>query len=149
MSDLSAQPERLTGYLPDGSPSTLDPRAPMPGRVEALLALGIEMDELAETLGVTPTTIRNWLHGDATPRRGPVRTVDDLRRAVVILAEGGVEDADAAHWLRSRQGGALEDGRPLEVIREDPIKVLAAARGFVRALEEEKEPAAALHLVSD
>lgn len=115
----------------NGGSERLGETAPTPLRIQGLIDLGIEVEELAEALAVTPGTIRNWLRGSAFPRRATVRAVDDLRRAVVLLSEVGVDGADAAQWLRSRQGGPLDDDRPLDVIREDPIRVLAAIRGLV------------------
>lgn len=108
----------------------LGPTSPTPTRIEALLGLGVEVEELADALGVTATTIRNWLSGDASPRRATVRVIDDLRQVVVVLADAGIEGAETAQWLRSRQGGALENGRPLDVIGDDPVRVLAAAHGL-------------------
>lgn len=105
--------------------------APTPLRIEGLIGIGFELEELAEALDVTPATIRNWLKGSAVPRRATVRTVDDLRRAVVLLSEAGIDGVDAAQWLRSRQGGPLDNDRPLDVVREDPVRVIATIRGLV------------------
>jgi transcriptional regulator with XRE-family HTH domain len=111
------------------------------------LALGLEAEDLADALGVTPATVRNWIRGTATPRREPVRVIDDLRRVVVVLAEAGIVGAGAADWLRSRQGEPLQDDdRPLDVIRKDPVRVLALAHEVVLAHEEQEEPG--LKLVS-
>lgn len=102
-----------------------------PTRVKALLDLGLEAEELAHALGVkSQTTIRNWADGSAAPRRAGVRAVDDLRRVVVLLAEAGVTGGDAAQWLRSRQGGVLENDRPLDVVLQDPVRVLVAANAI-------------------
>ena len=106
-------------------------------RIEAILEL-LEVEELAAALDVTAATVRNWLSGQAAPRRPALRTLDDLRRAIVILGEAKVHGEDCAQWLRSRQGGALENDRPLDVIGSDPLRVLAAATGTVlRAQEKE------------
>ncbi|HEX8688606.1 MAG TPA: hypothetical protein VF729_00005 [Solirubrobacterales bacterium] len=103
-------------------------------RVRALLELGLEAEELADALGVkSQTTIRNWAEGSASPRRPGVRAVDDLRRVVVLLSEAGITGADAAQWLRSRQGGVLENDRPLDVVLQDPVRVLAAANALAEA----------------
>ena len=100
-------------------------------RVKALLDLGLEVEELAEALGVkSQTTIRNWADGSASPRRSGVRTVDDIRRTVVLLDEAGITGNDAAQWLRSRQGGVLDNDRPLDVVLRDPVRVLAAANAL-------------------
>ncbi len=105
-----------------------------PTRVRALLELGLEAEELADALGVkSPTTIRNWAEGSASPRRAGVRAVDDLRRVVVLLGEAGITGGDAAQWLRSRQGGVLENDRPLDVVLQDPVRVLAAANALAEA----------------
>jgi transcriptional regulator with XRE-family HTH domain len=103
-------------------------------RVRTLLELGLEAEELAEALGVkSQTTIRNWAEGSASPRRAGVRAVDDLRRVLVLLGEAGITGDDAAQWLRSRQGGVLENDRPLDVVLQDPVRVLAAANALAEA----------------
>jgi DNA-binding transcriptional regulator YiaG len=105
-----------------------------PSRVQILLDLGLSAEELAEALRVkSATTIRNWAEGIASPRREGVRVVDDLRRVVVLLGEAGLSEAEVAQWLRSRQGGVLDSDRPLEVINEDPIRVLVAANALAEA----------------
>lgn len=105
-----------------------------PTRVRALLDLGLEVEELADALGIkSQTTIRNWAEGSASPRRAGVRTVDDLRRVVVLLGEAGITGANAAQWLRSRQGGVLENDRPLDLVLQDPVRVLAAANAVAEA----------------
>ncbi len=101
-------------------------------RVRALLDLGLETEELAAALGVrSPTTIRNWADGTASPRRTGVRAVDDIRRVLVLLSEAGIAGGDAVQWLRSRQGGVLENDRPLDVLRKDPLRVLTAANALI------------------
>ena len=105
-----------------------------PTRVRALLDLGLETEELADALGVkSQTTIRNWAEGSASPRRAGVRAVDDLRRVVVLLEESGITGVDAAQWLRSRQGGVLENDRPLDVVLHDPMRILTAANALAEA----------------
>lgn len=131
MTNLSAtQPQNTNSTDPglDPAPSEISATST---RVKTLLELGLEAEELAEALGVkSPTTIRNWAEGSASPRRAGVRAVDDLRRVVVLLGEGGIGGGDAAQWLRSRQGGVLENDRPLDVILHDPVRVLAAANAL-------------------
>jgi DNA-binding transcriptional regulator YiaG len=134
---------------PHSEPSTLRPTAPTTTRVEALLELGLEAEELAAALAVTPTTIRNWARGTASPRRIAVRAVDDLRRAVVILADGGITGETAGQWLRSRQGGVLKDERPLDIVRKDPVRVIAAATEYAIEQQELAQEAGTLHVVPD
>jgi transcriptional regulator with XRE-family HTH domain len=147
MAKTRIRQRRLSGRAKSDDVVGLDPTSPTPARIQHLLSLGLDVDELAEALDVTPATVRNWLRGSATPRRGPVRVIDDLRRVVVVLAEAGIAGSDAAQWLRSRQGGSLEnDCRPLDVIREDPVRVLASAHGV--KVGEEDEEGADLHAIS-
>ncbi len=115
----------------DGESEGLGATTPTPLRVQGLIELGLEVEELAGALDVTPATVRNWIKGTAVPRRGAVRVVDDLRRAVVLLQEEGLDGAEAAQWLRSRQGGPLDNDRPLDTIREDPVRVFATIRGLI------------------
>ncbi len=117
--------------LQSGDSKRLGATTPNLLRVQALIDLGVEVEELAEALDVTPATIRNWLRGSAAPRRTAMRTVDDLRHAVILLSEVGIGGAEAAQWLRSRQGGPLENDRPLDIIGNDPVRVIASIRGLV------------------
>jgi transcriptional regulator with XRE-family HTH domain len=128
MADRSVR-GRGTGEQQGGrSAKGLGPTTPTPTRIQTLMDLGLEAEELAKALDVTPTTVRNWARGGAAPRRETVRMIDDLRRVVLILAEAGIEGTEAADWLRSRQGEPFEaDDRPLEAIRHDPVRVLASA----------------------
>ncbi|HEY5052100.1 MAG TPA: hypothetical protein VII45_01680 [Solirubrobacterales bacterium] len=104
---------------------------------------------MADAIQVTPATIRNWVRREASPRRGAVRIVDDLRRVVVILADAEVDGPDVAQWLRSRQGGNLNNDRPLDVIHDDPVRVLAAAHGFAMNEEERQAGETSLRVVPD
>lgn len=141
MADRSVRGHR-TEERPEGRATEgLGPTAPTPTRIQALMDLGLEAEELAEALDVTPTTVRNWARGGAAPRRETVRMIDDLRRVVLILAEAGIEAAEAADWLRSRQGEPFEaDDRPLEAIRRDPVRVLASAHAAGLERDECGEP---------
>lgn len=144
---MSSSARRKLTNSPLSEPSTLGATAPTPSRVEALLDLGLEAEELADALDVTPTTVRNWARGSASPRRVAVRAVDDLRRAVVILADAGITGSTAGQWLRSRQGGILEDERPLDIVRTDPVRVIAAATEYGIEQQEVARETGTLHAV--
>ena len=53
--------------------------------------LGIQPDELAEALGVTPGTIRDWIAGGEVPRRlGGRRCINpDVARTLLGWPQGG------------------------------------------------------------
>ncbi len=146
---MTSGARRKLNSSPLSESPTLGATAPTPNRVEALLDLGLEAEELANALGVTTTTVRNWARGSATPRRVAVRTVDDLRRAVVILADAGITGSTAGQWLRSRQGGILEEERPLDIVRTDPIRVIAAATEYGIEQQEVAHETGRLHAVPD
>jgi hypothetical protein len=89
--------------------------------------MGLSVEELSLSIGVAENTIRNWADGAADPRRAADRVLDDLRTTVVALDEAGVRGSRAVNWLRSRNRAWLENGRPLDILRSDPLLVLAAA----------------------
>src|SRR4029077_16804072 len=101
-------------------------------RINALLAIGLTVEELSLALGVAENTVRNWADGAAAPRRAADRALDDLRTVVLALGEHGVESSRAVNWLRSRKGAGLGNQVPLELLRRDPLLVLAAAEEPVR-----------------
>jgi transcriptional regulator with XRE-family HTH domain len=97
-------------------------------RVLALLSAGLDIDDLAAAAGVSETAVRNWASGEAEPRKGAAYAIDDLQGSA------------AAHWLRSRNTTHLEGRRPLEVIVEDFLAVLAAAEdASADAVEDDAE----------
>jgi len=134
MNDLGLKKAQHNGSTEVGLDPASSETSATQTRVRALLDLGLEAEELADALGVkSQTTIRNWADGTASPRRAGVRAVDDLRRVLVLLSEAGITGDDAAQWLRSRQGGVLENDRPIDVFLEDPLRALAAANALVEA----------------
>lgn len=114
---------RVGVVIPEGLRPTASPRE----RISVLLALGLSVEELALSLGVAANTIRSWADGSAEPRRSADRVLDDLRTVVVALDEAGVQGARAVRWLRSRNRAWLDNERPLDILRSDPLLVLAAA----------------------
>ena len=103
--------------------------------VNALLRLGLRVEELAETLGVEEHTIRNWSDGSAKPGRAAGRALDDLRALVLVLEENGVTSINAVNWLRSHNRRWLDNKRPLDLLRTDPLLLFAAAENRDRLHE--------------
>lgn len=137
MADLRVRQQGLADEFGSGSQAvrSLGATASTADRIEAILEL-LSVEELAAALDVTASTIRNWMGGQATPRRPALRTLDDLRRTILLLVDAGIQGEDCAQWLRSRQGGALENDRPVDVVATDPLRVLAAAAGMVIKAQE-------------
>jgi hypothetical protein len=124
----------------------LRPTASAQERIGLLLAIGLSVEELALTIGVAENTIRNWADGAGDPRRAADRALDDLRTVVEALTEAGVEGSRAVNWLRSRNRAWLENERPLDVLRIDPLLVLAAAE---EPTVLEQEPRQTVHSIRD
>jgi len=121
------------------------PTASAKERIDALLDIGLSVEELSLAIGVAENTIRNWAEGSKEPRRAADRVLDDLRTVVLALDEGGVRSSRAVRWLRSRNRAWLHNERPLDVLRHDPLLVLAAAEEPQRV---EQEPKQTIHSIS-
>jgi DNA-binding transcriptional regulator YiaG len=115
------------------------PTASAEERIEALLEIGLSVEELSATIGVAENTIRNWADGSKEPRRAADRVLDDLRTVVLALDEGGVRSSRAVRWLRSRNRAWLHNERPLDILRNDPLLVLAAAEEPQRVKQEPRQ----------
>jgi len=117
----------------------LAPTAATALRVEAALATGLTIPEVAGAVGTTPPAVRDWQQG-AQPRPAARQRLDDLRRVLLILALAGEGGGASGEWMRSR---LLErNRRPLDVIGTNPIEILAAAEETRRRAEadDQQEP---------
>lgn len=136
-------PQAVVEAVAEAGPSANDlviahallPTASAQERVNALLGLGLSVEELSLALGVAENTIRNWSEGSAQPRRAADQTLDDLRTVVLTLDEKGVKAARAVSWLRSRNRAWLSNERPLDLLRADPLLLFAAAEDPGHAAE--------------
>lgn len=91
---------------------------PWPSAERAQAAFGLDDQELAEILGISPRTL--YRHRRAAGPLSP-QSSDRLARAVRVLeyAIDVIEDKAAAlHWMRRPQHG-LADGVPLELLQTD------------------------------
>jgi hypothetical protein len=100
-------------------------------RVQALLAIGLRSADIARCSGVSQSALRNWSSGSAQPRSDAAIVLDDLRIVAKVLLDGGIAADRAVSWLTSRDPDRFHDCRPLDLIRSEPMSVLAAAHGAV------------------
>jgi hypothetical protein len=100
-------------------------------RVQALLAIGLRSADIARCSGVSQSALRNWSAGSAQPRPDAAVALDDLRTVAKVLLDGGITRDRAVSWLTSRDPEQFHDCRPLDLIRSEPMSVLAAAHGAV------------------
>lgn len=103
-------------------------------RVRGLLALGITTATLADITRCSESATRNWKSGQAEPRADAAMVIDDLRITALVLLRAGLEPERAANWLTSRDPDHFGAMRPIEMIRIDPMEVLAAAHETVLGL---------------
>jgi DNA-binding transcriptional regulator YiaG len=104
----------------------LAPTATTSERVRGLLALPLSPAVIATATNSSPSTIRNWSIGQTEPRPDAAIALDDLRMVAKALLKH-LEPERAARWLTSRDPNRLDGMRPVEMIRIDPMAVLAAA----------------------
>jgi hypothetical protein len=96
-----------------------------PERVRGLQGLGLTPQQLAATLGVSSSGLRNWGNGHAAPRASAALLLDDLRAVARLLLDRGMEAERVAAWLTSRDPRTQE--RPVDAIAHRPTEVLASA----------------------
>src|ERR1700720_2673677 len=97
--DVQQRGRRTEGKLAPNVAAAFAATASPQERVNALIAIGLAVEELSLALGVAENTIRKWADGSAEPRRAADRALDDLRTVVLTLDEHGVESSRAVNWL--------------------------------------------------
>jgi hypothetical protein len=110
------------------------PTASHQERVAGLLELGLPPAAVAEAVGTSSSTLRNWRTGRSQPRHEASIVLDDLRATAVALLDSGLSRDEAGAWLMSRDR-SIGGRRPIETAAQDPIKVLEAATAFGEALQ--------------
>lgn len=116
-----AQPQESPYEIHPG----LAPTADVSSRIDALHAAGLTNPQIAGAIGTSAPPVRDWHQGRSKPRPAARQRLDDLRRVLLILARAGYRGEAAGEWLQSR---ALPDNqRPIDLIKNKPLEVLAAA----------------------
>lgn len=98
-------------------------------RVQALVALGLTRAQIADALGVSSETLRQWQKGDGAVRPSNRQLLDELRYAALLLVDAHGDAAAAHRWLMSRH--APDAPRPIELFPERAEAVVAAAAAHV------------------
>jgi transcriptional regulator with XRE-family HTH domain len=98
-------------------------------RVRGLNEVGLPASQISRAIGVSPSTLRNWVAGQAEPRLDAAITLDDLRAVTTVLLDGGMEPERISKWLISRDARTRE--RPIDQIASRPTDVLTAAVDMV------------------
>ncbi len=131
--------------LEEASPGFL-PTATANERVAAMLAAGLAPGDLRKAVEVSEATIRSWSDAKSRPRERAARVLDDLRAVMIALDAAGVTEDRAIAWLTSRNFSRwLSGARPIEVLRADPLSVLATVEELIEAHADDQQ-AQALHL---
>jgi hypothetical protein len=102
-------------------------------RLRALMDMGMTPLQLRSVLNdCSDATLRNWLDGATTPRDHALVLLDDLRAVVVALGHAGIRGHSATKWLFSRNFGRWIGGqRPIEMLADQPLRLLAAVQDLV------------------
>jgi hypothetical protein len=107
-------------------------------RLRALMEMGLTTMQLRSVLSnCSDATLRNWLDGTTTPRDHALVLLDDLRAVVVALGHAGIRGPSATKWLFSRNFSRWIGGRrPIEMLAEQPLRLLAAVQDLVYPSED-------------
>src|SRR4051794_32834992 len=96
-------------------------------RVRGLLELGLTPGIIAKVTGATSSTVRNWSLGQNQPRADAAEALDDLRMIARELLDR-LDPDRVAHWLLSRDPAQFDGSRPIDLVAQDAMAVLEAAR---------------------
>jgi hypothetical protein len=123
MAETNVNGNRRPRPGPEELEELLGPMSTTRERVSGLVAL-MGASRIAESAGVSESSVRNWLSGQAEPRSRTATTLDDLRSVSLMLLEGGLDVERIGMWLTSRDGDGL---RPHIEIAKRPAEILTAA----------------------
>jgi hypothetical protein len=113
----------------DGILSALSPESTPSAKVDSLMAIGLKTREIARAVGSTNKTVLQWLdgvrdQGRVTPR---VETLGYLSAAMHRLIEGGASPGSSRAFLLSRADLPPEYPRPIDMLRDEPNRVIELA----------------------
>lgn len=96
--------------------------------VAALGRYGLTQADIAQAVGVSARSVRNWANDTAARRKNEQR-LQDLRE-IVLLLDDSLTARGVGQWLRARNR-LLDGARPLAVLAEGEIdRVRQAAEAF-------------------
>ncbi len=114
----------------------LKPTSTTEDRLGAIIQAGIPTLVLADSLGVSGTSVRNWLNG-IQPRSNHFQRIDDVRFAMhTLLTQAGMEPGEAVQWLTSRSAEPPHLS-PLEAIKDHHDQVVAMTYSLVEQYSHE------------
>jgi translation initiation factor 2B subunit (eIF-2B alpha/beta/delta family) len=106
----------------------LRPEESVARRLTAFAELGLESAQVRQAVSVSPEALRLWAKG-GTVRRSNSTVIDNIGRVARILLRGVETRVDVVRWLSTP--GPSSPLPPLELIRDQPEAVLAAAEAHV------------------
>lgn len=105
----------------------MDRSQPIDGLIDAVLTgLRMSRGDLAAALEVTERSIDRWYRGKNYPQYESRARLDELRALAVQVAAAFDDPQAATDWLHS-PNAALGDHTPVEALRTDQIRAVAAA----------------------
>jgi translation initiation factor 2B subunit (eIF-2B alpha/beta/delta family) len=105
-------------------------------RLSAFAELGLETAQVRDAASVSAETLRLWAKERPVSQTNRA-IIDNIGQAGTILLVGLGGRADTVRWLTTPHGQALPP--PLELIRDQPKAVLAAAAAHVAGRAEEAQ----------
>lgn len=108
-------------------------------RVTALVVAGIPEASIAGAVGVGIGTVKHWHEGKTSELKGrSFERLDNLRLAMKIIIDNGVDPDYAAAWVQSPIGDNPKNV-PIAHINRDPEMVLGGIRKIFGPMEDQEE----------
>jgi translation initiation factor 2B subunit (eIF-2B alpha/beta/delta family) len=114
----------------------LRPEADTVELLQALSDIGISQAALRRAVSVSTEALRLWGKG-GTVRPSNRRIVEDIANAASTLLQGPDDHADVVRWLTKPKDWLPE--APLELLRDQPGAVLAAAEAHIAGRADEEQ----------
>jgi transcriptional regulator with XRE-family HTH domain len=100
-------------------------------RVEELKEAGLSVPVLAKSIGVSQSSVTNWLNGTTSkPNIASRDRIDNIARVLHRVAEAGTDPEYAAAWMQTPVDEEKFPYSPMDIIGEKPEVALKVVHMF-------------------